>query len=357
VLLALEAVQTGDGSGACGAVMDFLAVLSVAVVRRSLVHAAGREGLRGQDEPLAGLGAEVVDAALARLAGASLLTFSLGGSAVTAHRLVIRVIRESLEASDSLLAVCTKAAQLLDTLARSMTEAWRQDRPAALDLVEKITALAESAAACPQDDDLDRCIMRLRGWALFFLNSLGADTTQSIAIGERLLADYERIAGPEDPDTLSWRNNLAIDYRDVGRTAEAITLHEQNLAIRERILVPDHPDTLASRHNLANAYRAADRLDEAITLDEQTLADYERVLGPEDPDTLSRRNNLANAYRDVGRTAEAITLHEQNLAIRERILGPDHPDTLASRHNLANACEAAGRLDEAEILRKAEPRS
>jgi hypothetical protein len=266
VLLALEAVQTGDGSGACGAVMDLLAVLSVAVVRRSFVHAAAREGLQGRDHPLAGLGAEAVDAALARLAGASLLTFSLGGSAVTAHRLVMRVIRENLGASDSLLAVCATAAQLLDTLARSMAETWRQDRPGTLDLVEKLTALAESATACPQDDDMDRRIMRLKGWALFFLNSLGADTAQSIAIGERLLADYERVMGPEDPDTLSWRNNLAIDYRDVGRTADAITLHEQNLTIREQILGPDHPDTMASRHNLANAYEAAGRLDEAENL-------------------------------------------------------------------------------------------
>jgi hypothetical protein len=31
-------------------------------------------------------------------------------------------------------------------------------------------------------------------------------------------------------------------------------LHEQTLADRERLLGPDHPDTLPSRSNLANAY-------------------------------------------------------------------------------------------------------
>ena len=40
-----------------------------------------------------------------------------------------------------------------------------------------------------------------------------------------------------------------------GRTADAITMHEQTLADRERTSGPDHPDTLASRDNLANAYR------------------------------------------------------------------------------------------------------
>ena len=36
-------------------------------------------------------------------------------------------------------------------------------------------------------------------------------------------------------------------------------MHEQTLAARERVLGPDHPDTLPSRNNLANAYRAAGR--------------------------------------------------------------------------------------------------
>ena len=55
----------------------------------------------------------------------------------------------------------------------------------------------------------------------------------------------------------------------------------------ERILGPDHPDTLASRTNLASAYRAAGRLAEAITLHEQVLADLERILGPSHASTLN----------------------------------------------------------------------
>ena len=106
VLLSLDAVRAGDEGGACGAVMDLLAVLSAAGVRRSLVHAAGREGLAGRDGPVPALAPEVVDRVLARLAGASLLTFSLDGSAVSAHRLVMRVIRENLAASNALTAVC-----------------------------------------------------------------------------------------------------------------------------------------------------------------------------------------------------------------------------------------------------------
>ena len=82
-------------------------------------------------------------------------------------------------------------------------------------------------------------------------------------------------------------------------------MHEQNLAARERVLGPDHPDTLLSRNNLAVAYRDAGRTDEAISLHEQNLAARERVLGPDHPDTLLSRNNLAAAYADAGRTDEA----------------------------------------------------
>ena len=71
------------------------------------------------------------------------------------------------------------------------------------------------------------------------------------------------------------------------------------------ILGPDHPDTLASRHNLAGAYQAAGRLHEAIPLFEQTLTDCTYVLGPQHPLTLSTRNHLANAYLAVGRSEEA----------------------------------------------------
>jgi tetratricopeptide (TPR) repeat protein len=352
VLLALDAVQTGDETGACGAVMDLVAVLSAAGVRRSLIQAAGREGFPGRDGPLPALAPEAADRALARLAGASLLTFSVDGSVVSAHRLVMRVIRENLAAGSSLLAVCEVAARLLDELAESLSESWHEDRAAARDLVEQIMALYDTSARGPADGDLDRRLIQLRWWAVVFLSRLRDSAAQAIVIGQQLVADQEQAVGTDHRDTLASRSNLATAYQEAGRTDEAITLNEQGLTARERIQGPDHPDTLTARNNLANAYQEAGRTDEAITLHEQTLAARERILGPDHPDTLQSRNNLANAYQDAGRTDEAITLHEQTLTARERILGPDHPDTLQSRNNLAADYQDAGRTDEAITLHK-----
>ena len=392
VLLSLEGVRPGDDTRVCAAIMELLAVLSPAGVHRVLVQTAARQGVLKRGWRYPKLPPEVVDRALARLAGASLLTFSVDGSSVSAHRLVMRVIREQLAGRNSLIAVCTAAARLLDGLAASLTHTWHRDRPAVRDLVEQIMALYESSAGCPVDSALIRRIVELRGSAVGFLGSLGDSVAECILIGEPLLADMERVLdadhpdtlttrnnlanayqdggrtaeaitlyeqtlagqervlGADHPDTLTTRNNLAGAYRAAGRTAEAITLHEHNLADRERVLSTDHPNTLATRHNLAAAYQDAGRTAEAIALHKQNLADMERVLGADHPNTMNTRSNLAGAYQDEGRTAQAITLHEQNLADRERVLGADHPDTLATRHNLAGAYQDAGRTAEAITL-------
>ncbi|HET9082186.1 MAG TPA: hypothetical protein VFO01_16945 [Trebonia sp.] len=42
VLLALDAVRAGDGTGVWGAVMDLISVLSAAGVPRAVLHAAGQ---------------------------------------------------------------------------------------------------------------------------------------------------------------------------------------------------------------------------------------------------------------------------------------------------------------------------
>ena len=347
VLLSLDHVRAGADGEACTAVMDLLAVLSPAGVRRSLVHAAAGEGLPGRGGLLPALAPEAADPVLARLAGSSLLTFSLDGSAVTAHRLVMRVIRENLAADNALTAVCESAARLLNGLVESQRDNWHEDRTGTRDLVEQIMALEESAARCPPGGDLDRRMLQLQGRAAALLGLLGDSAAQAIEIGERLLAALERVLGADHPNTLDAGHNLAGVYQTAGRLEEAISLYEQTLAASERVLGSDHPDTLDARNQLASAYRAVGRLNEAIRLHEQTLAASERVLGPDHPITLAARNNLAIAYQAAGRLNEAIRLHEQVLTSYECVQGPDHPDTLNSRNNLASAYRAVGRLDEA----------
>ena len=170
---------------------------------------------------------------------------------------------------------------------------------------------------------------------------------EAIELYEQVLDECKRLLGTDHPDTLTVRNNLAVAYCSVGRFGEAVELFEQVLAERKRLLGTDHPDTLNTRNSLAAAYESVGRFGEAVELFEQVLAERKRLLGTDHPDTLNTRNNLAHAYLSVGRFAEAVELFEQVLAERERVLGSDHPYTLNTRNNLAGAYDSVGRFAEA----------
>jgi hypothetical protein len=344
VLLSLEALRAGDQGTMCAGIMEIIAVLSGAGVRRELLHDAGQAGV------LAGGGeratATLVDLALDQLAAWSLLTFSLDGQTIMAHRLVSQVIRDGLTRRDRLTAVCREAAAVLE--ARAQALAGSQDRLAVRDIPVQVAALADRAAAAAEaDEELAKALLRLRFFALYHLIELGDSAAQAITVGESLIADLDRLLGADHPDTLNTRNSLAAAYQAAGRPAEAIPLFEQTLVGRERLLGPDHPDTLNSQNNLAAAYQDEGRTGEAKLLFELTLAARERLLGADDPSTLNSRGNLAAICREEGRPDEAIPLFEQTLAGREQVLGADHPDTLHSRSNLAAAYREAGRPAEA----------
>jgi hypothetical protein len=110
-----------------------------------------------------------------------------------------------------------------------------------------------------------------------------------------VVADFERIL-PDHPDTLWARAGLAASYRSVGRAAEAISMEEVVVADFERILGPDLRDALRARTSLAAFYRSVGRAAEAIPIEEVVVAQYERILGPDHPDTLSVRAQLGQSH-------------------------------------------------------------
>ena len=348
VLLSLAAVREADRTGMCTRVMQIMAVLSAAGVRRELLYVAGRAGVLASGGRR--VEAALVDRALEWLSDRSLLTFSLDGQTVAMHRPVAHVVRYGLARRERLGAVCWVAASVLE--AHAIAVAGSQDHQGVRGIPQQVTALLHNTAelAGEVDEELAETLLRLRFIALYHLIELGDSTPQAIAVGEPLTADLERLLGPGHPDTLNARNSLAAAYLAADRVAEAIPLFEQTLAVLQGQLGADHLDTLTSQNNLASAYQDAGRVAEAIQLYELNLAARERLLGPDHPGTLTSQGNLAAAYLAAGRVAEAIPLLEQTLASRERLLGSDHPDTQTSRKNLAKAYQDAGRAAEAVPL-------
>jgi hypothetical protein len=345
--LSLRAVEVRDPSGACGRLMNLVAMLAETGIPRRLLHLATSTVISGNG----GVSAVEIDAVVGDLADASLLGFTVDGESVVAHRLVMRVARERLAAEGTLPTVVDGAVWVLAAVAEGISEAWRE--PSGVrELAGQVSALVAHLAS--YRDALAKetlaGLLRLRLRSLSLLNELGDGTGLAIFAAEPLASDCMQLLGADHPDTLKSRSNLAEAYLAAGRTAEAIPLLARTLADRERLLGADHPDTLESRHDLSVAYLAAGRTAEAILLLDQATADFERLLGADHPDTLASRNNLALAYDASGRWAEAILLFEQTLANSERLLGADHPKTLTSRNNLAMTYQDAGQTAKAILF-------
>jgi hypothetical protein len=77
-------------------------------------------------------------------------------------------------------------------------------------------------------------------------------------------------------------------------------LYEESCASYQRVVGPDNPDTLARCANLASAYYSVGRLTDALTLLRDTLARCERILPPGDPLTVAVRESLTNLAGHTG---------------------------------------------------------
>ena len=155
VLLSLDAVTAGGSVGLPCTVMSVVSILSTAGVARTLLHTAAQAGILAERN---GKGRTVapqdVDQALGRLAGTSLLAFSMDGTSVSAHRLVMRVVREQLASDGRLAETGTKTAELLRAAIDAIPEI-QQNRPAARGLVQQVIALYEHLALHLDDTDAE----------------------------------------------------------------------------------------------------------------------------------------------------------------------------------------------------------
>lgn len=100
--------------------------------------------------------------------------------------------------------------------------------------------------------------------------------------------------GSQHPEPgLRHRAALASLLQAQGDFVAARPLFERTLAIYERVLGPEHPDTATSLNNLAHLLQAQGDFVAARPLFERALTICKKVLGPEHPNTATVRDNLA----------------------------------------------------------------
>jgi tetratricopeptide (TPR) repeat protein len=141
-------------------------------------------------------------------------------------------------------------------------------------------------------------------------------------------ADAPRLARDEADRAMAWLTRaVAAGYKNAARmTADKdldalrrredfkqllARLLEEDLSVRTAKLGPDHPNTLKARDQLAVVYWSAKRLDRSVPLFEEGLKLREAKLGRRHADTLLTVANLGVNYRDAGRLADALPLLEE----------------------------------------------
>ena len=215
---------------------------------------------------------------------------------------------------------------------------WRLGEPGlALSQLEQSRQLLRGALG----SDHPQTLLATSNIALVYRES--GRTRESIALLEELLPHFRAKFGLDHQKTLTVMNNLALAYGDTRRLAEAVPLLEEILKVRKLKLGPDDPSTLLTMHNLGNAYWAAGRLADALAILEEAVALKKAKLGPEHSSTLVTMMNLAGAYREDRRIADALKLFDETLTLQKARIGPNHPDTLATMIQLGRTFLAAGR--------------
>ena len=185
-----------------------------------------------------------------------------------------------------------------------------------------------------------------------FARLLGRGDPDRTMVAERRLAETrEQLTGAEGADLEQaraalaerWAGRLADlleEYPDAEADLRALIQEVQAALIasgygEDDAYGPEHPETLAARGNLARwtgeAGDAAGARDQFAAL----LPVFERVSGAEHPDTLTARGNLAHWTGAAGDAADARDQYAALLPTVERVSGPEHPETLEARDSLA----------------------
>lgn len=260
--------------------------------------------------------------------------------AVRVHQLVQRATRDTLTRS--------QRDRLARTTADALLAAWPDVEPntsLGQTLRANTTALVSHSEDALYESNAHAVLHRTG-------KSLG-DAGQFSAARDyfdHLVQTATRRLGPDCPDTLWARTNLALWQGRAGDTAGAVAAMEELLEYVVRVLGADDPITFSTRHHLAWCQAEAGDAAGAVAAMEAMLADQRRVLSEDDFDTLVARQHLAMWQGEAGDAAGAATTFAEVLAAEVRVLGVDHRNILLTRYNLALWRVRAGVVDAMEEL-------
>jgi hypothetical protein len=216
----------------------------------------------------------------------------------------------------------------------------------------RVHALVQRATRDRLSQDRLAVIVRAAADALLWV---WPDIERDTTLGQVLRANTDALAevGGQsvwEPDAHPVLFRAGRSLRESSGVAQAHDYFQRLHSTATERLGPDHPDALLARTNIALWRGHAGDPAGAAAACEELLTDYLRVLGPDHPDTLLARDYVAVWRGNTGDLAGAAAAYEELLTDEVRVLGPDHPNTLMTRNNLAafrgKAGDPAGALNQ-----------
>ncbi|KAI7909328.1 hypothetical protein M0657_011900 [Pyricularia oryzae] len=142
----------------------------------------------------------------------------------------------------------------------------------------------------------------------------------------------EQKLGPDDPQTLEAKADLALSYVQMGDLESGKKLAGE--VFGRQLLVSSY-STRQWINNLCTVLINVGDFDEAAKLGIQALSEFEKVVGPNHHDTIVATSNLALVYNGQRKHEEAARLAQKAVEKSSVQLGQDHPVSLVSTFNLA----------------------
>ncbi|TAH38037.1 MAG: tetratricopeptide repeat protein [Planctomycetota bacterium] len=130
-------------------------------------------------------------------------------------------------------------------------------------------------------------------------------------------------------------NSLAVLLHTAGRPAEAEPLYREAAELAERQLGPDDPDSLIARFNLASVLESLGDAEQAEAIMAETLPRMRAVFGDRHLTTAIAMRMLGRLYLTRGRLRDAVPLLEEAVAVVQRVQGERAVDVARFKNSLA----------------------
>lgn len=166
---------------------------------------------------------------------------------------------------------------------------------------------------------------------------------EALGLDVNTLPKLEAVFGADHRRTLNVRNNIAIDYRHLGRFREALEIDRRTAEERERVHASQSL-TLQSLSAVARDLRGLGEYQESLDIARRVASAFERAGTRENFSWLVASAGFATALRKAGHHWDALQESEHVLQRHRDHLGPKHMNTLAAAVNLINDRRAVGDL-------------